>query len=280
MKNVLLTGSSGFIGRNVKGDLNKVCNLYAPSRSELNLLCQEQVENYIKENEINIIIHAANPNPVKNSLDTKEHFFEDSIRSFVNLQHAEKYYERMYTLGSGAEYDKSRDLVLIKENDEGKSIPYDEYGLAKYCINKMIEQSDKQCNLRIFACYGPTDHYSKFITHCINCCKKNEDITIRQNCYFDYMHVNDLAKILCYFINNKPKYNAYNICTGRRITLVRIAEIVKELMKSDNRIVILKEGMNKEYTGNNDRLIEEIKGYEFVDIYTGIKMQIKSEIEM
>ncbi|MBE5924467.1 MAG: NAD(P)-dependent oxidoreductase [Lachnospiraceae bacterium] len=277
MKKVLLTGGSGFIGRNIKEYLSGVCKLYAPTRKELNLLDEGEVRTYIKENKIDIVIHSANPNPVKNELDKPQTMFEDSIRVFMNLYNAQDYYERMYTLGSGAEYDKSKDIVLIKEDEEGRSVPYDSYGLAKFAINRIIEGSSKQCNLRIFACYGPTDHESKFITHVIHCCMKNEDITIRQNCYFDYMHVSDLGKILEYFIYNTPKHQAYNVCTGTRKTLEEIAGIVKEQMKSESNIVILNSGWNKEYTGSNERLLDEIGKYQFMSLEDGIKIQIESE---
>lgn len=277
MKKVLLTGGSGFIGRNIKDYLENVCELYAPCRQELNLLDEKEVRNYLTENKIDIVIHAANPNPVKNSLDKSETMFEDSMRVFMNLYQAKDCYEYMYTLGSGAEYDKSQDIILIPEEDEGRAIPYDSYGLAKFVMNELIEHSDKHCNLRIFACYGPTDHASKFITHVIHCCMKNEPITIRQDCYFDYMHVSDLAKILEYFIYHKPQHKAYNVCTGTRYTLREIAEMVRSQMHMENEITVLNPGWNKEYTGSNQRLLSEIGEYTFMSLEDGIRIQIESE---
>lgn len=279
MKRVLLTGGSGFIGRNIKSYLSTKCELYSPGRQELNLLDEKAVRDYLQNYEIEIVVHAANPNPVKNYLDKMENMFADSIRVFMNLFQSQDCYERMYTLGSGAEYDKSQDIVLIKEDEEGRAIPKDSYGLAKYTINKLIEQSDKQCNLRIFACYGPTDHESKFITHAVRCCMNNQDITIRQNCYFDYMHVSDLARILEYFIYNTPRHHAYNVCTGMRYTLEEIATMVREQMHTKNNIILLNAGWNKEYTGDNKRLVNEMGGYQFMGIEDGIRIQIESENE-
>lgn len=279
MKNVLLTGGSGFIGRNIRPYLEKICHVYAPDRFDLDLYNEVAVREYIERNDIDIVIHSANPNPVKNSLDHQDTMFEDSIRMFLNLYAARDLYEMMYSLGSGAEYDKSKPISMVTEREEFRSVPYDSYGLAKYTINKIISEGEKACNLRIFACYGPTDFETKFITHCINCVQTNKEITIRQDCFFDFMQVSDFAKILEYFIYNKPSYKSYNVCTGKRITLKQIAELVRMQMKVDNEIIILKSGMNNEYTASNERLITELGAFDFISIDEGIRIQIESEME-
>lgn len=277
MKRVLVAGSSGFVGRNTIGYLQTVCDMFTPDRAELNLLDEIAVREYIINNKIEVVINLANPNPVKNPLDKQNTMFEDSIRIFLNLFRAQDCYEMMYTLGSGAEYDKSKDAVLVTEEEERRSLPYDSYGLSKYTINEIISTSIKQCNIRIFGCYGPTDHESKFITHAIRCCLEKRDITIRQDCYFDYMHVYDLGKILGYFVNHTPCYRSYNVCTGTRVLLSEIAEKVKMIMGSSSNITILKEGLNKEYTASNRRLLKEIGDYKFIPLEEGIRIQIEAE---
>ncbi len=279
MKRVLVVGGSGFVGRNTTEYLRNVCDLFSPRREELNLLDGVAVNRFISDNRIQVVLNLANPNPVKNPLDKQNTMFEDSIRIFLNLYRAQDSYEMMYTLGSGAEYDKSLDAVQVTEEEETRSLPYDSYGLAKYTINQLIAASDKQCNLRIFGCYGPTDHESKFITHAIRCCLENRDITIRQDCYFDYMHVYDLRHIMGYFIDHMPHYRSYNVCTGTRILLSEIAGIVKKEMNSESNIVILKDGLNKEYTASNRRLLDEIGDYRFITLIEGIRMQIQYERE-
>lgn len=276
-KHVLLTGGSGFIGRNVRDVLAAHFDLYAPTRQELNLLDEKAVRGYLSAHQIETVIHAANPNPVKNALDEQNRMFEDSLRVFMNLYQAQELYTRMYTLGSGAEYDKSQEISQIPETQQGRAVPYDSYGLAKFVMDKLTAGSEKLCNLRIFACFGEGDHESKFITHCIRCCLRGEDITIRQDCLFDYMHVSDLAKILVYFAEHEPTYRAYNVCTGTRVLLSTIAGMVREEMHAENEIRILSPGLNHEYTGDNSRLLEEMGGYGFLDLREGIRMQIESE---
>ena len=278
MKKVLLTGGSGFIGRNIIPILKEECELYAPTRNELNLKDQMEVKEYLTKHQFDCVIHSANPNPAKNVLDQADTMFEDSLKVFMNLFNCRELYRKMIFLGSGAEYDKRFDIVLAEETRVGNNIPEDSYGLAKMIMNDLAKGSSNVYNFRIFACFGPTDHESKFITHAIRCCMKNEDITIRQNCYFDYMHVTDLGKILLKCIDRDLKYHDYNVCTSKRYTLLEIAEMVKAEMESKCEIKILKDGMNNEYTGSNKRLLNEIGEYKFLDLHEGIKIQIESEL--
>lgn len=276
---ILFTGGSGLIGRNVVPLLKKKYDVYAPSRKELDLLNTEAVEQYVKENKFDIIIHSANPNPVKNKIDQNASLLENSLKCFFNFYRVRNYCKRLYYVGSGAELDKTKDMSQISEFEFDRSIPKDEYGFAKYIMNYLIKDRPSNVyNLRLFACYGPGDWETKFITHCISCVIKDEDITIRQNCMFDYIQVYDLANIFSYFIENEPKYHDYNIASGSRYSLVEIAQKVLDIMGSNKKIIVMKDGMNNEYTPSIERLLEELNGYEFISIEDGIKIQIQSEL--
>lgn len=279
MKKILLIGATGFIGRNILPLLQTKYSVYAPARHELNLLDYESVKDYLRSHNIDTIVQSANPNPVKNALEDKpETMFEDSMRIFMNLYLLQDYYGKMLYFGSGAEYGKARDISLAEEIQVGRIVPSDSYGLAKLWMNELAKKSKNIYNLRIFGCYGPYDHESKFLTHVIRCCLKEETITIRQNCIFDYMQVFDLAKIVSFFIERNMRYHDYNVCTGIPVSLYDIAAAIKQQMHSSSPIVIEKDGFNKEYTGSNDRLLEEIPfDFAFTSITNGIQIQIDFE---
>lgn len=276
MKRILFTGASGFIGRNVIPLLCKENEIFIPRRNELNLLSELEVRDYIKENKIEIVINAANPDYTKSDMDDQINEFENRMRIFLNLYNAKDYYSFMYNIGSGAEYNKFYDIRYVNEKQYGVTIPYDGYGLAKFTMHEIIKSCDKACDLIVFAIYGPTDHESKFITHCVDSCLKDKDITIRQDCFFDYLYVDDFAGILDYFINNIPRYKEYNITTGNRYLLSDIAKTVIDIMKTDNKIVLLSEGMNNEYTADNSRLISEIGEFKFTSLRQGIVNYLQS----
>ena len=273
---VLFTGGTGFIGRNILPILSEQFDVLAPRRSELNLYDEKEVKNYIINNKIDYIVHSANPNPSKNELDKADKMLRDSLQLFMVLYNCKDLVKKMVYYGSGAIYDKTRDIVSVYEENANDYIPKDDYGFAKYIMNHLT--TGNVYNLCVFGCYGPSDADSKFITHCIRCCLDNKPVTIRQDCMFDYMHVYDLGRITNWLLSSNPKHNMYNACSGLRVSLSDIAKEVIKQMNSDSSVVIQNPGWNKEYTASNDRLLKEYNG-KFISLDEGIFIQIDWEKE-
>lgn len=273
---ILVTGGSGFVGTNALPLLRDRFDVLAPRRQELDISDAAAVECYVKEHRPDAIVHLANPNPAKNPLDEGKSMFEGSLNSFMACYRCRSLVNRVVYLGSGAEFDKSLDIASISEEEFGRSYPSDQYGAAKYIENELARSADNVINLRLFACYGPGDHWTKFITHCIRCVLAEADITIRQDCYFDYLHVSDLAKILCWSLESNPAYSDYNVASGVRVKLSDIARMVCEEMASGRQIMILTDGLNKEYTASVERLRGEYIN-SIIAIRDGIRAQIDYE---
>ena len=245
MKKVLLTGGSGFVGSNVLPFLKQKYDVLAPKRSELDVRNLESVNEYFKEHKVDVVIHLASPSPIRSSnLDSYDHLFSDCLKIFLNIYSIRNRCDKIIYSGSGAEYDKRKDIVLASEEQIGDSIPVDDYGRAKYIMNSMARESKNIYNLRIFGCFGPNEYESKFIRHAINCCLRNEPITIKQDCYFDYLYVEDYARFLCYCIDNSLHYHDYNASSGTRILLSDIARMVKEKMQSNKETSYEKSTIN------------------------------------
>ncbi len=277
MKRILFTGGTGFLGRNLIPHLSEKYEIIAPKRTELDLRDITALENFIKKNSFDVIIHAAIPNIAFNKSDREETLLKDSLLTFMKLHQMEEYYGKLIYFGSGAEFDKSHPIISVTENDFGKNLPQNDYGLAKYIMNEVARKSKKIYNLRIFGCYGPTDANFKLITYAIQCCIKHIPINLRQNCIFDYMSVFDLLPVLEYFIENEPMYHDYNICTGQRAELVEICKFIQEQMNCNKPIHIEMPGFNNEYTAQNVRICEEIPQLRFTSLFEGIKKQIDYE---
>ena len=274
-KKVLLTGGTGFVGRNVLPILRERFEVDAPRRSELNLLDDDAVRRFITQGGYDVVIHSANSTPAKNPLDKADRLFADSLRAYFNIRRCASHFEKMLYVGSGAEYDKRYSIVSVSEEAIGRSLPVDDYGFAKFIMNEDARQSTNVINLRIFGCYGPTDSKSKFIRDAIDCCLANHAITIRQDCMFDYLYVTDLGRVMALFAENECRYHDYNICSGKRVALSEIAKIVAKQMGNTKHIEIAKPGLNREYTASNRRFMIEYPEFGFVSLEAGIARQIE-----
>ena len=249
MKNILLTGSGGFIGSHLKEYLQNKYNLFTPRSFELNLLDSLSVKKYIETNKINFIIHSASCGVRITADATIEDVAKPNLEMFNNLADCVNPNCPMITLGSGAEYDKSRPLHKIKEEDFGKSIPKDPYGYSKYLISKEIEKRENILNLRIFGIYGQGEDASRVTSCIINDNLNQRPITLNQNVVFDFIWIDDFCRIVEYFIEKPTNEKFINVSPTESIQIVDLANIVNDFSDFKSEIIIKNEGLNKEYQG-------------------------------
>ena len=268
---ILLTGGSGFIGRNIIEQRENIYDIIAPSHKELDLFNTEEVDKFFKNNNIDIVLHCASIGGLRSNLNL-DGVIRNNLRIFFNIVRNKNKFGKMINLGSGAEYDKSKDIKKIAETDFDSSIPNDDYGFYKYICSKYIENASNIYCLRLFGIFGKYEDYKvKFISNLI--CKYilKQPLKMVQDAYFDYIDIDDFIKILDYFIIKTPQYKSYNIGTGKRTSLSSIAGMINKLDTYSLEIKIKKKGLNKEYTCSNKRLINELKTFEFTALESSIK---------
>ena len=117
---------------------------------------------------------------------------------------------------------------IVDENTHLRSGAY--YGLSKIVCENLLTFNiqDKPITvLRLPCIYGHGDKYKSIVGKFIHDAhiKKKIKITNDGNCLRDYVEVNDLCKIVNYFIQN-PFNGAIIVATGHSLTIHEIAEIV------------------------------------------------------
>lgn len=258
MKTILVIGSSGFIGKNLKEYFERQgkYRLLCPLHQDLDLLNEHMVDIYLKEHRVDVIFHCAIFSPKSEHEESEA--IEKDLQMFFNLEKNKEKYQKMFYFGSGAEYDKTDHIRQAKEEDVGKRIPKSKYGLAKYVIGKLIEASPNIYNFRIWGLFGKYEDWrTTFISNC--CCKaiKNYPLSIRQDTYFDYLWIDDFCRIADWAIEHDFRYHAYNAGSNRRVLLSEIAEIVRRISGKDLGIIICNKGLGNEYTADSTRLWRE-----------------------
>ena len=259
MKRVLITGASrrGFIGRNLKEALGGQYELFTPTHAELELLDTDQVARYVEKNRIEAIVHGAVHVPEFNGLENE--YYNDMLM-FWNLHRLSGSVEKILYFGSGAEYDKRGHIRMAKETDIPSVLPVSQYGLAKYTMNHIARTSGNIYNLRLFGIFGKYELWQiKFISNL--CCKAvfNLPLSVRAECMFDFLYIEDLPAIISWFLENKPAYHDYNVCHGVPYPLTKLAEMVREISGKPLAIHLKSPRRNLDYTGDNARLRGEIK---------------------
>jgi len=264
-KTIFITGAGGFIGKNLTEQLNKKYNLLTPGHKELDLLNEKAVKDFFQKNKIDIVINCA----VIGGSRKEEHVdssLSGNLKIFFNLLKNKDKFKKMIHFGSGAEYDKSKPIIKVKETDLGKTIPKDEYGFFKYICSKYIEKEEKIVCIRIFGLFGKYEDYRyRFISNAVVNNLKGLPIMMNQNVFFDYVYINDFVKIVDYFINHKAKHKFYNIGTGKKIDILTIANKINKISDKKSKIEVRNTGLNNEYTCDNSRLMNELKKFSFTD---------------
>jgi len=260
---LLITGGSGFVGRNLAEQLGVRHDVLAPSRAQLDLLDDDGVAACLARGRFDVVIHAATERSTR-AQPNEARLLERNLRLFFNLARRAGDYGKLLWFGSGAQYDRRHAVPRMPETYFDTHVPVDAYGFSKYVAGKYIEKADNLYDLRLFGVFGPHEAWEvRFISNA--CCRALWDlpVTIRQNVRFDYLHVDDLARIVEWFIGHQPRFRSYNICRGEAYELETLGRMVIEASEKPLDLVIAEPGMRREYSGDNRRLLAELGGYRF-----------------
>lgn len=267
-KSIFITGGRGFIGRNLAEKLPGDYVIHAPGRAELDLLDEHAVLDYLRAHAFDTVIHCATHNGSRNPTGDITKVLPNNLRMFANLLRARDYFDRLIFLGSGSEYDMRHYQPLMSEDYFGKHVPADDTGFSKYLMHRLAERDPKCLNLRLFGVFGPHEDWEiRFISNA--CCKAVFDrpITIKQNVRFDYLWIDDLVRVVDWFLRNPAAATRtdYNVCTSDVIDLVSLAEMVREISGKDLEIRVAEPGFKREYSGDNRRMLELMGDFRFTD---------------
>ncbi len=140
--NILLLGGSGTLGKAIiKSKLFK--KLKYPSKKKLNILNQAKIENFIKKNNINIILHCAALARVKECEKNKKKAFKvnvigtkNVVNAVLNCSKFSKQKIKILFISSDGVYPSTKGNY--KETDKLKSYNY--YGLTKIKAEKFVRK--------------------------------------------------------------------------------------------------------------------------------------------
>lgn len=270
-KKVLITGGTGFIGRNVVAELIKrgyevhslVFPPFAPEQKglvqyEMNLMDSDAVEKFLSEHHFENLIHLAWY--VGKGCHIADQNIDWTIATLNLLKSFQKYGGKTFVgAGTISEYEYKYGYLL---EDDTPTSPKTLYGESKNSVYKMAQTFCKQHDMnfkwpRIFNLYGPNEKPQRLMPSVINSCLKGEDVKVSDCLKFqDYLHVEDTVRgIVDVFESNIQ--GAVNICSGKPVQLRYIVNKIAELTDFKGNILwgaIPAAFGDEVVVGNNDKL--------------------------
>jgi GDP-L-fucose synthase len=261
--NVLLTGGSGFIGRNLLEYLGSRYAIVAPSSKELDLLDQRSVREFLRSGKFDVILHTATTRSNRR-MGAATDLLDRNCRMYFNLAHDPSLFGKMLHLGSGAEYCRAGLPARVPETYFDTYIPTDPYGFSKYLCAKHAQTTDNIYVLRLFGVFGKYEDWDvRFISNACARVVKGLPIVIRQDVRFDYLYISELAELLSWYLEHAPRHRAYNVCRGQTYSLVELAGMVAEASGLNPEIIVRNQILAAEYSGDNARMLSEMGGFGF-----------------
>lgn len=236
---------------------NKNYELLSTTKSELDQTNQDKTDNWIKNNQPNIIIitSALVGGIQLNSKIPATFLYQNSMIN-LNIINAARNNncQKIVFLGASCMYPKNssqpfkEDSIFdgkIEETNEG-------YGISKLIGLKMIEMINSQYNLSHItiipaASYGPNDCYDETKNHVIPALIKkfhNAKIQNKDNVTIwgsgkpkrEFIHVDDMASGIIHILENYKDNSPINLGTGKEYTIKEIANTIKDVVGYNGKI--------------------------------------------
>ena len=302
MKNILVTGSNGFLGKAVMKSLHS--KGYKPvglrGRSDWDLTKQKHVDYVLQTYEPDTIVHlAAACSGIGINREQPGKFMYDNLAMGMNLIESCRKYsklEKFVMVGTVCAYPKHTP-VPFKEIDIWNGYPEETnapYGIAKKTLMEMLIAYNKQygmhaTNLIPVNMYGPHDNFNPASSHVIPALilKVDRAITVGHGrielwgtgeASREFLYVDDCAEFISLACSADTLAYPFpiNIGTGVEIKIKHLVAMIAKIMGYTGDIVY-----NSEYPDGqprrclDTRLSKEIFGIEArTDLYEGLQKTI------
>jgi UDP-glucose 4-epimerase len=250
---ILITGSSGFIGKYLTKYLSARYEIIAPSSKDLDLTDTKSVANFFKDQRFDAVIHSA-VRGRNNVTEQSDEVYNDIVSMFENLFEHSQHYDKLIQFGSGAEFGLDKTIEDALEDDILKCYPRESYGLGKNIVARAIRAIPNFFTLRVFACFDPSETDNRLIAKFKKIVESGKVFEVDQDRYVDFVSLQDIATVVDAVLNNQITDNDINVVYQQKCLISEILKKYCEVNGVDKDQIIITGVSDKNYTGNGDRL--------------------------
>ena len=241
-KRVLITGAHGFIGKNLVSFMQELgCELFTPTRQELDLICQKNTSDYFKQHNLDVVIHLAGlvGGIAANNSRLGDFFYQNAIVGVNTLHYAYLHgVQKFVGLAAGCGYPDVE--IPFKESDFWNGLPdSNSYGYSMAKKNLVIQswayrdQYGFDSTMLIPAnLYGPHDNFDLETSHVVPALVRKfveaeEEVVVwgSGEASREFIYVDDVCKAIVDCCEIEDLKGPYNLGTGIETT-------IKELIKA------------------------------------------------
>ena len=194
---ILLTGANGVVGKILHLHLAPWHSVRAlQGRADLDLMNRAATDEFFTANQFDVVIHCAVAG-ADNVLSTAPSITHTNLVMWDNLKTNYRSYNRLINIATGCELGCGPER---SETELTKQLPMLPYGLSKNIIARDVIQTAGWYNLRLFGLIAQTRLFWKLQESVI---EGKTKFDIYDDKYMDYIHEDDLAKIVRTYVESK-----------------------------------------------------------------------------
>lgn len=258
MKNkILLTGASGFVGKNIYNYLSNIYDVVGIGSKNFDLIDRSQCKDLYNQVNPDIVVHCAGSvGGIGANKDNPGKFLYDNLVMGANVIEEARHrkVQKFVMLGTVCCYPKFT-KIPFNEDDIWNGYPEETnapYGIAKKALMKLIETYHEQysfngVNLIPVNMYGPHDHFNLTTSHVIPALILKIQKAINQNqksitvwgsgkVSREFLYAPDLAEAVRLSLIKDVGPYPINIGTGEEITISDLVFKIAKLMNFDGEI--------------------------------------------
>jgi GDP-L-fucose synthase len=258
-KSILITGSTGMVGRNATESLNEAgYNVLAPTRMELDLIQPDQVKKYFESHKIDVVLHAAGlVGGIQANIERPYSFLYKNAQIAVNVINSaiDQRVKHFINLGSSCMYPKNskgeltEDMILtgpLEPTNEG-------YAIAKIVAHKLCNFAKSEFGLNyktLIPCnlYGKYDNFHPVKSHLLpaairkihNATKSNSPVEIwgSGKARREFMFIDDLIDFILWSIDHYDDLpDLINVGVGKDYSINEYYQIIGDIIGYDGEYI-------------------------------------------